>query len=117
MPRSTGNVAGRERHKRVLKQAKGFRGARSKRFRSARETLFRSMAYATRDRRTRKREFRRLWNVRINAAAREFGLSYSKFIGGLNKAGIDVNRKILADLAVSDPSSFSKLVELARAEI
>ena len=117
MPRSTGNVASRARHKRVLKQAKGFRGARSKRFRSARETLLRSMAYATRDRKTRKREFRRLWNVRINAAAREFGLSYSKFIGGLNKAGIDVNRKILADLAVSDPSSFSKLVELARAEI
>ena len=117
MPRSTGNVAGRERHKRVLKQAKGFRGARSKRFRSARETLLRSMAYATRDRKTRKREFRRLWNVRINAAAREFGLSYSKFIGGLNKAGIDVNRKVLAELAVSDPSSFSQLVELARAEI
>ena len=117
MPRSTGNVASRERHKRVLKQAKGFRGARSKRFRSARETLLRSMAYATRDRRTRKREFRRLWNVRINAAAREFGLSYSKFIGGLNKAGIDVNRKVLADLAVSDRSSFSQLVELARAEI
>lgn len=117
MPRSTGNVAGRERHRRVLKQAKGFRGARSKRFRSARETILRSMAYATRDRRTRKREFRRLWNVRINAAAREFGLSYSKFIGGLNKAGIEVNRKILAELAVSDPSSFSQLVELARAEI
>ena len=117
MPRSTGYVASRERDRRVLKQAKGFRGARSKRFRSARETLLRSMAYATRDRKTRKREFRRLWNVRINAAAREFGLSYSKFIGGLNKAGIDVNRKILADLAVSDPSSFSKLVELARAEI
>ncbi|MBE17208.1 MAG: 50S ribosomal protein L20 [Nitrospinae bacterium] len=117
MPRSTGNVASRARHKRVLKQAKGFRGARSKRFRSARETLLRSMAYATRDRKTRKREFRRLWNVRINAAAREFGLSYSKFIGGLNKAGIDVNRKVLAELAVSDPSSFSQLVELARAEI
>lgn len=117
MPRSTGNVAGRERHKRVLKQAKGFRGARSKRFRSARETILRSMAYATRDRKTRKREFRRLWNVRINAAAREFGLSYSKFIGGLNKAGIEVNRKVLAELAVSDPSSFSQLVELARAEI
>ena len=117
MPRSTGNVASRARHKRVLKQSKGFRGARSKRFRSARETLLRSMAYATRDRKTRKREFRRLWNVRINAAAREFGLSYSKFIGGLNKAGIDVNRKVLAELAVSDPSSFSQLVELARAEI
>ena len=117
MPRSTGNVASRARHKRVLKQAKGFRGARSKRFRSARETLLRSMAYATRDRKTRKREFRRLWNVRINAAAREFGLSYSNFIGGLNKAGIDVNWKVLADLAVTDRSSFSQLVELARAEI
>ena len=114
MPRSTGNVAGRERHRRVLKQAKGFRGARSKRFRSARETILRSMAYATRDRRTRKREFRRLWNVRINAAAREFGLSYSKFIGGLNKAGIEVNRKILAELAVNQPDAFKVLVEKAQ---
>ena len=85
MPRSTGNVASRARHKRVLKQAKGFRGARSKRFRSARETLLRSMAYATRDRRTRKREFRRLWIMRINAAVRVHGLSYSKFISSYIK--------------------------------
>ena len=84
--------------------------------RSAKETLLRAMAYAYRDRRNRKREFRRLWNVRINAAVRQEGLNYSRFINGLKKAGVEVNRKILADLAVSDPPAFAKLVEIARAE-
>ncbi|MEE9240805.1 MAG: 50S ribosomal protein L20 [bacterium] len=116
MPRSTGNPAGRERHKRLLKAVRGYRGARSKRYRSAKETLLRAMAYAYRDRRNRKREFRRLWNVRINAAVRQEGLNYSRFINGLKKAGVEVNRKILADLAVSDPPTFAKLVEIARAE-
>jgi large subunit ribosomal protein L20 len=114
MPRSTGAPAHRARKKRLLKQAKGNRGARSKRYRSANETVLRAMAYAYRDRRNRKREFRRLWTVRINAAARELGMSYSRFIDGLNKAGVEVNRKILAQLAVSDPPAFSKLVEIAR---
>ncbi|MDP7166846.1 MAG: 50S ribosomal protein L20 [Nitrospinota bacterium] len=94
--------------------ARGNRGARSKRYRSANETVLRAMAYAYRDRRNRKREFRRLWTVRINAAVRELGMNYSRFIDGLNKAGVEVNRKILAELAVSDPPAFSKLVEIAR---
>lgn len=114
MPRSTGSPAHRERHRRLLKAAKGYRGARSKRFRSARETVLRAMAYAYRDRRARKQDFRRLWNVRINAAVREVGMNYSRFIGGLKKAGVDINRKILSELAVSDPAAFAKLVEIAR---
>jgi large subunit ribosomal protein L20 len=114
MPRSTGLVAGRRRHKRLLKLAKGNRGARSKRYRSAKETVIRGMSFAYRDRRNRKREFRRLWNVRINAAARLEGMNYSRFINGLSKAGVEVNRKILAQLAISDPPAFSKLVEIAR---
>ncbi|MBT5369078.1 MAG: 50S ribosomal protein L20 [Nitrospinaceae bacterium] len=114
MPRSTGHAASRARHKRLLKQAKGYRGARSKRYRSAKETVLRAMSYAYRDRRVRKREFRRLWNVRINAAVRLEGMNYSRFIYGLGKAGVEVNRKILADLAISDPPAFSKLVEIAR---
>ncbi len=114
MPRATGAPAHRARHKRLLKAARGNRGARSKRYRSAKETVLRAMAYAYRDRRNRKREFRRLWTVRINAAVREQGMNYSRFIDGLNKAGVEVNRKILAELAVSDPPAFSKLVEIAR---
>jgi large subunit ribosomal protein L20 len=116
MPRSTGKPAGRERHRRILKEAKGYRGARSKRFRSARESVLRALAYAYRDRRVRKREFRRLWNVRINAAARLHGLNYSRFIWGLNQAGVEVNRKILAELAIEDPQAFGKLVEIAKAQ-
>ena len=114
MPRSTGHAASRARHKRLLKQAKGYRGARSKRYRSAKETVLRAMSYAYRDRRVRKREFRRLWNVRINAAVRLEGMNYSRLIYGLGKAGVEVNRKILAELAISDPPAFSKLVEIAR---
>jgi large subunit ribosomal protein L20 len=117
MPRSTGNPAGHKRHKRLLKLAKGNRGARSKRYRSAKETVLRGMAFAYRDRRVRKREFRRLWAVRINAAVRLVeGMNYSRFIYGLNKAGVEVNRKMLADMAVSDPPAFAKLVEIAQAQ-
>ena len=114
MPRTTGHPAARARHKRVLKAAKGYRGSRSKHYRAAKETLLRAMAYAYRDRRNRKREFRRLWNVRINAAVREHGMNYSGFIHGLKLAGVEVNRKILAQLAITDPPAFSKLVEIAR---
>ena len=116
MPRSTGNPASRARHRRLLKQAKGYRGGRSKRYRSARETVLRAMAFAYRDRRARKREFRRLWIVRINAAVRQLGTTYGQFIQGLSKAGVEVHRKILAELAVSDPEAFAKLVELSRAQ-
>ena len=116
MPRSTGKPSGRERHRRLLKKAKGYRGARSKRFRSARESVLRALAYAYRDRRVRKRVFRRLWNVRINAAARLHGLNYSRFIWGLGQAGVEVNRKILAELAIEDPQAFGKLVEIAKAQ-
>ncbi len=116
MPRATGKPASRKRHRRLLAQAKGYRGARSKRYKTARETVIRAMAFAYRDRRARKREFRRLWNVRINAAVRQAGLTYSRFIGGLRKAGVEVNRKLLADLAVSDPSAFTNLIEIARAQ-
>ena len=116
MPRSTAKPASRERHRRVLKQAKGYRGARSKRLKSARETVLRAMAFAYRDRRTRKREFRRLWTVRINAAVREGGMNYSRFMGALKRAGVEINRKLLADLAVADPAAFTQLVEIARAQ-
>ena len=104
----------KKRHKRVLKLAKGYWGAKSKLFRSAKEAVNRSLAYAYRDRKTRKRYFRRLWIVRINAEVRNHGLSYSTFMQGLKKAGIDLDRKMLADLAVNDPQSFAKLTEAAK---
>ncbi len=94
--------------------AKGYRGARSRSFRSANEQVMHSLQYAYRDRRTRKRDFRKLWIARINAAARRHGLTYSRFIRGLKLAGIEVNRKILADMAVNDPTSFAELVGMAR---
>jgi len=102
------------RHKKVLEAAKGFRGARSKLFRTAKETLIRGGQFAFRDRRHKKRDFRKLWILRINAATRSNGMSYSQFIDGLNKAGIKLNRKVLADLAVTDPESFQGLVGKAR---
>ncbi|MGA1844352.1 MAG: 50S ribosomal protein L20 [bacterium] len=104
----------KKRHKRVLKLAKGYWGAKSKLFRSAKEAVNRSLVYAYRDRKTRKRFFRRLWIVRINAEVRNHGLSYSTFMQGLKKAGIDLDRKMLADLAVNDPQSFAKLTEAAK---
>ena len=114
MPRATNNVASRQRRKHTLRLAKGYRGGRSRLFRTAQETRDRALAFAYRDRRRRKRDFRRLWIVRINAAARLHGLSYSVFMKGLKHAGIVINRKILADLAVTDPSTFAGLAEQAR---
>ncbi len=114
MPRATNNPAARRRKKKILKQARGYFGGRSKLYRTAREAVQRGLAYAYRDRRARKRDFRRLWIVRINAAARLYGLSYSIFINGLKKAGVALDRKILADLAVRDQATFAKLAELAK---
>lgn len=110
-------LAAHKRHKKYLKMAKGFRGARGNLYRSAREAVERALCYAYRDRKVRKREFRSLWIVRINAGARENGLSYSRFIRGLNLAGVELNRKVLADLAVREKSNFAKLVEVAKAKL
>jgi large subunit ribosomal protein L20 len=108
------SVATRRRKKRVLKKAKGFWGDRSKQFQQARRALMHAEVYATRDRKMKKREFRHLWVARINAACRTLGTTYSKFINGLKKAEIKIDRKILADLAVNDIKAFEKLVELAQ---
>jgi len=104
----------RRRHKRLLKQAKGFYSGRRKHFRKAKEQLERSLVYAYRDRRNRKRDFRKLWITRINAACRLNGISYSKFIHALKKANIELDRKILADLAMNDAPAFAKVVETAK---
>lgn len=114
MPRATNNPAAKQRRKRILKRTKGFFGAKKGQIREGRHAAERAMAYAYRDRKTRKRDFRRLWIVRINAAARLHGLSYSAFMGGLKKANIDVDRKVLADLAVHDSQGFARLAEVAR---
>jgi large subunit ribosomal protein L20 len=114
MPRASNAVARRRRKKKVLSRAKGYYGRKHSSYRFANEQLMRSGAYAFRDRRNRKREFRRLWITRINAAARQEGMSYSELIHGLNAAGVEVNRKVLADIAVSDPDGFRRFVELAR---
>lgn len=103
----------RRRRKRLLKLAKGYRGGRSKLYRTAADTVDRALQYAYRDRKVRKRDFRRLWIARINAGARMNDLSYSRFISGLKKAGVNLDRKILADLAVSDPKAFSQLASMA----
>ncbi|MDP3919384.1 MAG: 50S ribosomal protein L20 [Candidatus Omnitrophota bacterium] len=116
MPRSTNAPASRRRRKKVLKRAKGFFSGRRKLFRTARETVIRAMVYATRDRKVRKREFRRLWQARIGARSREFGLSYSVFISGLIKAKVELDRKSLAELAVRDADAFQQLVELAKSQ-
>ena len=107
-------INARKRHKKVLKLAKGYFGSRSKQFRAAKGSLMRAMAASYKGRKLRKRDFRKLWIARINAAARMNGLSYSKFINGLKKANIDLNRKILADMAVNDEAAFAKLVEIAK---
>jgi large subunit ribosomal protein L20 len=114
MPRVKRGVASRRRRKRVLKQAKGYYGGRSRLFKTAREAVERGLRYAYRDRKQRKREFRGLWITRINAAAREHGLSYSRFMHGLQEAGVEVDRKNLADIAVADPKTFAELAELAK---
>ncbi len=114
MPRATNNVAAHRRHKKVLDAAKGNFGGRRKLYRTAKETVQKGMVYAYRDRRLKKRDFRSLWIVRINAATRQHGLSYSVFMDGLKKAGILLNRKMLADIAVNDSAAFAALAELAR---
>jgi len=117
MARVKRGVVAKARHKKVLKQAKGYYGARRKVYRVAKQAVIKAGQYAYRDRRTRKRQFRRLWIVRINAAARQFGLSYSRFMDGLNKAGIEIDRKVLADLAVHDIAAFGALAEKAKANL
>ncbi|ETR74320.1 MAG: 50S ribosomal protein L20 [Candidatus Magnetoglobus multicellularis str. Araruama] len=103
----------RRRRKKVLKLAKGYRGARSKQFRTATDTVDKALSYAYRDRKQRKRNFRRLWIIRINAAARMNSLSYSKFMHGLKKSNIDLDRKVLAELAISDPQAFTRIATVA----
>lgn len=110
-------LAAHRRHKKYLDMAKGFRSGRNRLYRTAREAVERSLVYAYVGRKQRKREFRKLWILRINAGAREHGLSYSKMIFGLTKAGVALNRKVLADLAVRQKADFAKLVELAKAQI
>ena len=112
----TGTVR-RKRHKKILKMAKGFYSGRRKHFRKAKEQVERSLVYAYRDRKQKKRDFRKLWIVRINAACRLNDISYSRFINGLKKAGIELDRKVLADLAMNEPETFAKLVEEAKAAL
>jgi large subunit ribosomal protein L20 len=114
VPRIKRGVHGRKKRRDILEQAKGYRGARSRRLRVAREQLLHSGQYAYRDRRARKRDFRRLWITRIGAATRQHGLSYSAFIRGLRGANLDLDRKVLADIAVRDPRGFAGLVDVAR---
>ena len=114
IPRVKNSVKTRKRRKKVLKLAKGYFGSKSKLFRVANQQVLKSLSYAYRDRKARKREFRKLWITRINAAARNNGLSYSRFMDGLKKAGVEINRKMLADLAVNDPAAFSTLVKVAQ---
>lgn len=113
MPRATNNPATRKRRNRILKRAKGFFQGR-KNYRQAKETVMRGLAFAFRDRKARKREFRRLWTVRINAACRAGGMSYSRFISGLKKAKVELDRKSLAEIAAQDSNAFGKLIELAK---
>ena len=117
MARIKMSVNANKRRRKVFKLAKGYFGAKSKQYRAATEQVARSLRYAYIGRRLRKRDFRKLWIARINAAVRPYGLSYSRFINGLKLAGIEVNRKILADLAVNDPQAFAKLVDAAKAKI
>ena len=117
MARVKRGVVARARHKKILKKAKGYYGARSKVYRVAKQAVIKAGQYAYRDRRVRKREFRALWITRINAAARINGLSYSRFMNGLSRANIEVDRKMLADLAVHDAAAFTALAEQAKAEL
>ncbi|MBW1687007.1 MAG: 50S ribosomal protein L20 [Deltaproteobacteria bacterium] len=116
MPRVKRGVATRRRKNRMLRQAKGYYGARSRLIKTAREAVEKGWKYAYRDRKQRKRQFRVLWIARINAAAREHGLSYSRFMHGLRLAGVEVDRKVLAELAVSDPKAFGALAEMAKSK-
>ncbi len=114
MPRSKSSVVSHNRHKKTLKLAKGYRGSKSKLYRIAKQQLLKSLTYAYRDRKVKKREFRKLWIARINAAARMNGINYSRMMNGLKKAGIEVNRKMLADLAVNDAAAFTQLAQIAK---
>lgn len=117
MPRAKSSVVSRNRHRKVLKLAKGYRGSKSKLFRIAKTQLLKSLTYAYRDRKNKKREFRKLWIARINAAARMNGISYSRFMNGLKQAGVNINRKMLADMAISDAGAFGQLVEMAKSKM
>ena len=117
MPRVKTGVVRRRRHKKVLKQARGFYSGRRKHFRKAKEQLERSLVYAFRDRKQKKREFRKLWIIRINAACRLNDINYSRFMNGLKKAGIELDRKILADMAMNDAAAFSAVVAQAKAAL
>jgi large subunit ribosomal protein L20 len=117
MPRVKRSVQSRKRRRKVLEQARGYWGAKHSSYKSAKEQVEHSLVYAYRDRKTKKRNFRRLWILRINAAARQNGLSYNQFIAGLKKAEIGLDRKVLADLAVSDPDAFAAIAEQAKAAL
>jgi large subunit ribosomal protein L20 len=117
MPRATRGAASRRRRKKIMKEARGYFGGRSKLYRTAKETVARARVYAYRDRRTKKRDFRRLWISRINAAARLFDLTYGAFISGLKKAGVILDRKILSEIAVKDLNTFGKLAEFAKTKV
>ncbi|MBO4289759.1 MAG: 50S ribosomal protein L20 [Lachnospiraceae bacterium] len=117
MARIKGGVGARKRHNRVLKLAKGYRGARSKQYRTAKQTVMKALTNSYAGRKQKKRQFRALWIARINAAARMNGLSYSRFMFGLKQAGVEMNRKVLADLAVNDAAGFAKLAEVAKAKL
>ncbi|WP_157266289.1 50S ribosomal protein L20 [Azohydromonas aeria] len=117
MPRVKRGVTARARHKKVLALAKGFRGRRKNVFRIAKQAVMKAGQYAYRDRRAKKRVFRQLWIARINAASRSLGVTYSKFMAGLKKANIDLDRKVLADMAVNDPAAFGSIVEKVKAQL
>jgi large subunit ribosomal protein L20 len=117
MPRVKRGVTAHARHKKILEQAKGYRGRRGNVFRIAKEAVMKAGQYQYRDRRNKKREFRALWIARINAGVRELGMTYSAFINGLNKASIEIDRKVLADLAVHDKTAFAKIAEQAKASL
>jgi large subunit ribosomal protein L20 len=117
MPRVKRGVTARARHKKILALAKGFRGRRKNVFRIAKQAVMKAGQYAYRDRRAKKRVFRRLWIARINAGSRALGLTYSKFIAGIKKASIEIDRKVLADMAVNDPAAFASIVEKAKAQL
>jgi large subunit ribosomal protein L20 len=117
MARIKGGLNAKKKHNRVLKLAKGYRGARSKQYRVAKQSVMRALATSYAGRKQRKRQFRQLWIARINAAARMNGLSYSRLIDGLKKAGVEVNRKMLSELAISDPAAFTALCETAKSKI
>lgn len=117
MARVKGGVTTRARHRKVIKQAKGYFGTKSTNFKVAKQAVMKSLQYAYRDRKANKRNFRKIWITRINAAARINGMSYSKFMNGLKLSGIELNRKVLADMAINDPSGFASLVEQAKKKV